>query len=461
MSEFMGARYLLANDTAVRLYQACGNLPIIDYHCHLSPREIYEDREFSDIGEMLLGGDHYKWRLMRCHGIPEEQITGSAGWEEKFRKYAEALATAAGNPLYHWTHMELRLYFGIDTPLNPQTADSIRERANAVIREKHLSPRKLIQLSNVEYLSTTDDPADSLEYHRMIAADSSMKTVVTPAFRTDTLLSIQKPGYREYCSRLAEAAEMPVRTFAEWKKAVCARMDVFCELGCRFSDVGLEKFPSEYGTEEEAAAAFDAAVNGQIVPDSLYDKFLGYCYLWLAQEYKKRNLVMQLHFAVKRNTNSLLFETVGPDCGGDSMKDAIPSEQIAGLLDRMNRTGNLPKTILYSLNPTAVESISTIAGSYREVICGAAWWFCDHKQGIIDQIEKIAQTGDLSTFLGMLTDSRSFLSYARHDYFRRIFCSVIGRWIEDGEFMEDQYATELISKVFYQNLKELVNRKEQ
>ena len=458
MSEFMGPRYLLANDAAARLYHACKDLPIIDYHCHLSPKEIYEDKEFSDIGEMLLGGDHYKWRLMRCHGIEEKYITGDASWGEKFQKYAEALATAAGNPLYHWTHMELRLFFGIDTPLNGKTAASIRERANAVIREKHLSPRKLIVSSNVEYLSTTDDPADSLKYHKLIAEDASFPTAVTPAFRPDTLLSITKPGYRDYAARLSNAAGMAITDFASWKEAVLKRLNFFCSMGCKFTDVGIETFPSAIGTEEEAAAALEKALRGETISDAEFHKFLGFCYCWLAGEYKKRDLVMQMHIAVKRNTNSAMFAAIGPDCGGDSIRDAVPSDDIVAILDRAESRGELPKTILYSLNPTACPTLATIAGSFRGVICGAAWWFCDHKKGIIEQIENIAQVGDLSTFLGMLTDSRSFLSYARHDYFRRIFCSVLGKWIEDGEFLEDENAYKLTAKVFHDNLEALIHQ---
>ena len=453
MSEFMGPRYLLSNETAVRLYNACKDLPIIDYHCHLSPKEIYEDREFSDIGEMFLGGDHYKWRLMRCHGIDEKYITGDASWGEKFQKYAEALATAAGNPLYHWTHMELRMFFGIDTVLNGRTAASIRERANAVIREKHLSPRKLISGSNVEYLSTTDDPADTLEYHKLIAADKSFATVVTPAFRPDALLSLRKPGYGAYIRKLAGAADMEIADLAGLKAAVAKRLDYFCSLGCRFTDVGIEEFPKCIGTEEEAAAAFEAALKGEAVSDEAYHKFLGWSYVWLAGEYKSRGLTMQWHIAAKRNASTKLFKAIGPDCGGDCAGDCISIHDVCAILDRCEQEDRLPRTILYSLNGGAYPSLATAAGSYRGVICGAAWWFCDHKQGIIDQIETIAQLGDLSTFLGMLTDSRSFLSYARHDYFRRIFCSVLGGWIEDGEFADDENALALVAGVFHDNLK--------
>ena len=453
MSEFMGPRYLLANDTAVRLYNACKDLPIIDYHCHLSPKEIYEDREFSDIGEMFLGGDHYKWRLMRCHGIDEKYITGDASWGEKFQKYAEALATAAGNPLYHWTHMELRLFFGIDTVLNGETAGSIRERANAVIREKHLSPRKLITGANVEYLSTTDDPADTLEYHKLIAADKSFATTVTPAFRPDALLSIRKPGYTDYIARLSAAAELTISDFAALKQAVSKRLDYFCSLGCRFTDVGIEGFPSSIGTEEEAAAAFAAALKGKEISDEAYDRFLGYCFVWLAGEYKKHNLVMQWHLGAKRNASTRLFHLLGADCGGDCVGDPVPVKDVCAVLDRCEQENGLPKTILYSLNGMACPALAAASGSFRGVICGAAWWFCDHKRGIIEQIENIAEVSDLSKFLGMLTDSRSFLSYARHDYFRRIFASVIGQWIEDGEFVDDENALKLVAGVYHDNLK--------
>ena len=308
----------------------------------------------------------------------------------------------------------------------------------------------------MEYLSTTDDPADSLEYHKLIAADASFHTAVTPAFRPDTLIQITKPGYGDYLARLSAASGVEITDFASWKEAVLKRLDFFCSMGCKFTDVGIETFPSAIGTAEEAADALNRALRGEEICPCAYNKFLGWCYCWLAKEYKKRDLVMQWHIAVKRNTNSALFAAVGPDCGGDSIRDAVPSGDITAILDKVDSEGGLPKTILYSLNPTACPALATIAGSFRGVICGAAWWFCDHKKGIIEQIETIAQVGDLSTFLGMLTDSRSFLSYARHDYFRRIFCSVLGGWIEDGEFPEDENAYALTAGVFHDNLEELI-----
>lgn len=456
MKDFFGGDCFLKTETAKRLYEAGKDLPIIDYHCHLSPKEIWEDREFENIGVMFLGGDHYKWRLMRGHGVREELITGGAGWKEKFFAYAETLATAAGNPLYHWTHMELKQFFGITAPLNPKTAEGIWEEANRVIREKHLSPRKCILSSNVEYLSTTDDPADSLEYHRLLAADASFPVRVTPAFRPDNLLQLQKPGYPAYIQRLSAAAGVAVTDLESLKAAIVSRLDAFTALGCRFTDVGIEAFPSGEGSLEEAREAFSLALAGENVDDRLYDSFLGHLYCFLAGEYKKRDLVMQWHIAVTRNSNTALYRQAGPDSGGDCIADPVPGKAVIRILDACEREGALPRTILYSLNPASAEELCSIAAGFRGVLIGAAWWFNDHKRGIAEQVRQIAELSDLSAFLGMLTDSRSFLSYARHDYFRRIFADILGGWIEDGEFADDENAVALIRAVYYENLKKLV-----
>lgn len=447
--------YLLHSSRARELYGAVQGLPIIDYHCHLSPKEILEDRPFDNIGEMWLAGDHYKWRLMRAYGVEERCITGDAPWQEKIRRYAQAVAMAAGNPLYHWTQMELALYFGIEEPLDGDTADDLYARANRVIRERELSPRRLIASSGVTYIATTDDPADPLTVHEQLQADDSLQTVVTPSFRTDNLLLIRRAGYAAYAARLGTAAGLSVEGLDGLEEAVRRRLDAFVACGCRFTDVGIEDFPQGPGTREAAASAYAQALAGQPVADEAYDAFLGYMYRFLAREYRQRGLVMQWHLGVKRNVNSRLFESLGPDCGGDCMNDPVAGRAILRLLDAIERDGGLPTTILYALNPVMCPQLASIAGSFPHVLCGAAWWFCDHLRGIREQLEVIAETGHIGTFLGMLTDSRSFLSYARHDYFRRILCDVVGGWVEDGEFAP-QHAEALVRAVAYDNIAALV-----
>lgn len=456
MEEFFSDNVFLQNDSAKKLYKIVSDLPIIDYHCHISTKEIYEDKPFNNIGEMWLSGDHYKWRLMRAYGISEEYITGNMPWKEKFKKYAEVIATAAGNPLYHWSHMELKKYFKINMPLNQETADEIWGLANAVISENQLSPRKLIKASNVEYIGTTDDVLDPLTYHKLIRDDKDFKTIVAPSFRTDNLLLIKKEGYAKYIKDLTLISGIKISGFEDFIKVIKLRLDYFCEVGCRFSDIGIPYFPNCIGTLEQANFAFLKALNKQVIFDEEFNRFLGYMYVFLAGEYKKRNMIMQLHIAVKRNANTQIYNELGADCGGDCTGDLIQAEAIANILDAINTKTGLPKTIIYTLNPTMYYSLSTIAGSFKNVVLGAAWWFCDHKRGIEEQLSIFSETGHLGSFLGMLTDSRSFLSYARHDYFRRILCNYIGGLIEKGEFADGECAEKLIKAICYTNIQKAI-----
>lgn len=446
----------LKGETAKKLYKTVENAPIYDYHCHLSPKEIFEDKVFNNIGEMWLAGDHYKWRLMRAFGVDEVYITGSADWFEKFEKYANVISLAAGNPLYHWSHMELRTFFGIDTNLSLTTAKEIWEKANAVIKENQLSPRKLIAMSRVEYIATTDDVIDTLEFHSLIKKDESFKTVVAPSFRTDNLLLIRRNNYKDYINKLSMIDKIEIKDIAGFKEAIIKRLDYFCLIGCKFSDVGIEIFPNSVGSKEEANEVFLKALNGEQISDVQFNSFLGYMYCFLGGEYKKRNMVMQWHLAVKRNANSKMFSELGADCGGDCTGDIIKSETLARMLDAINQNSGLPKTIIYTLNPSMYYSMATVAGSFRNVIMGAAWWFCDHKRGIEEQIRINAEIGHLATFLGMLTDSRSFLSYTRHDYFRRILCSIIGGFIDDGEFFGDEEAQKIVEAISFLNIKNII-----
>lgn len=451
----MRENYLLSTDRARRLYETVKDCPIYDYHCHLSPKEIWEDKPFDNIGEMWLGGDHYKWRLMRAAGIPEEEITGEAGWHKKFLAYAKALSTAAGNPLYHWSAMELHTYFDVDIPLSPETAEEIWEKANCQLRAGRLSPRRLIEKSGVAFIATTDDVADSLEYHHRLAGDPSLQGVrITPSFRADNVWLLQREGYGAYIEKLSAAAGVAINDMASLQKALCRRLDAFEAAGCRFSDVGIPAFPSGWQSAQGAGRAFEAALAGEAVEPPDYDAFLWEMYVFLGREYQKRHIAMQLHLAVQRNVNTPLFRDKGGDCGGDCMGDAVPGRSIVRLLDAIHRGGGLPETILYTLQPSMLPQLCSIAGSFPHVRVGAAWWFNDHKRGIAETIQTIAEIHHIGSFLGMLTDSRSFLSYVRHDYFRRILCDILANWEESGEFAGDTEA--LARAICYGNVKQLV-----
>ena len=429
----MDNNYLLSSETAKKLYKAVGSLPVYDYHCHLSPEEICIDAPFENIGKLWLEHDHYKWRLMRAYGINEEKITGNADWQEKFYAFAESIELAAGSPLYHWVQMELSIYFGIDIPLSRRTAEQIWVTANTVISQKRLSPRKLIELSNVRYIATTDDIADSLVHHSALLEEGYSVTVA-PTFRTDKLLLINNERYFEYIRQLSIAACVDITNLSSLKEAVSYRLDFFKEQGCRFADVGIPFFPDYIGSDMEAEIVFNAALNGKSIKENEYLAFLGHMYLFLGNLFYENDIVMQWHLAVERNANRNLFIQKGADSGGDCMGDIIPIRNITGMLDAINDNGGLPKTILYTLNPAMLEPLSSAAGCFRNVSIGAAWWFNDHKGGIEQTIETVAHSLHIGRFFGMLTDSRSFLSFARHDYFRRILCSMIGKWVESGEF---------------------------
>lgn len=453
----MKKSYLIKSKYAKKIYKHICALPIIDYHCHLSPREIYEDRPFEDIGEMWLGADHYKWRLMRTAGIDEYYITGKAPYKEKLIKYIEALEFSPGNPLYHWSQMELSQFFNINTTLSSKTAEKIYAEANSYILKNRLSPRSLIESSGVEVICTTDDITDSLEYHKKLGEDKSFKAKVLPSFRTDNLLLVYNKNYRSYINRLSEVTGIEISNISALKNAVRDRLDYFCSNGCRFTDVGIPFFPDKIYSDADADGFFTAVINGENTEYSDYLGFIGNMYLFLAEEYKKRGLVMQLHLAVHRNANSKLFDENGADCGVDCVGDALNGRNLISLLDAVNSSCGMPETVIYTLNPANAEQIASIAGAFPGVRCGTAWWFCDHKRGIKKQIEIISENSSLGSFLGMLTDSRSFLSYARHDYFRRILSEMLGEWVDLGEYAAES-ALRLAEKICYYNVKELISK---
>lgn len=451
----MNENYLLQNETAKELYKKTSDMPIIDYHCHLSPQEIYENKVFDNIGQIWLSGDHYKWRLMRTAGIDEHYITGNASYYEKFLKYAQSLEFAAGNPLYHWSHMELSMYFGIDEPLKASSAGQIWNAASSAIKERRICPRQLIEKSKTELICTTDDITDSLIWHKKIREDKTISTKVLPSFRTDNLLLMYRYDYKEYIAKLSDITGIEIKDMHTLQKALENRIAYFKAEGCVFTDVGIPFFPDRISEFEKADETFKIFLKGEKADFDSYIGLIGYLYMWLGSQYKKNGLVMQWHMAVYRNANTNLFKKCGADCGADCVGNQLNGESLIYMLDALNSSNALPRTVLYTLNGANMAQIASIAGSFPGVQCGAAWWFCDHKRGICDAIETIAENSCLGSFLGMLTDSRSFLSYARHDYFRRILSSIVGSWVEKGEF-DRESAEELIKKINYKNIKELV-----
>ena len=426
-------------------------MPIIDYHCHLDPKEIYEDRKFENITQVWLGGDHYKWRLMRSAGVAERFITGDASDREKFQKWAETISLAIGNPLYHWSHLELRNYFGYDGVLNGDTAEMVWNLCNEKL--KILSARKLIMDSNVQVICTTDDPADSLEWHKKIAEDKSFSVQVLPSFRPDKALGIEKADYPDYLNRLGE-----ITSYAQLLDVLKTRLTFFVSLGCRVSDHGLDAVPFAPATDEEVEAIFQKRLGGAL-PTALEAKqFKTALLLALGREYHRLGVVMQLHFGVIRDNSKRVFKALGPDAGVDSIGDAVSITDLAAFLNALDETDALPKTILYSLNPNDNAAIVSVMGAFQtgeavsKVQHGSAWWFNDHKRGMLDQLTNLAAGGYLAGFVGMLTDSRSFLSYARHEYFRRILCDLIGTWVENGEYPNDDAALRaIVEGVCYTN----------
>ena len=461
MRPFLDENFLLNTEAARKLYhEAAEGMPIIDYHCHLSPREIYEDIRYENITQVWLGGDHYKWRLMRSAGVPEKYITGDASDREKFEKYAEVLGKAVGNPLYHWSHLELRRYFGYDGILNRNTAGEVWELANAKLRSEGYSARGLIRMSNVETVCTTDDPADTLEWHEKLAADSSFPAAVLPAWRPDAAMYIEKPAYPAYLARLEAAAGMKIDSFASLVEALRGRLDFFAAHGCRLSDHGMGYVMYAPAAEEEIETIFRNRLAGSL-PGAEEEAKFKYAFMSaMAAEYRKRDWAMQLHYGVRRDNNPVMFRAVGPDTGFDCAVDYTPAAQTAAFLGALEDAGNLPKTILYSLNPADNAVIGTIIGCFQNETAvgriqhGSAWWFNDHFDGMCAQMKSLAALGYLAGFVGMLTDSRSFLSYPRHEYFRRILCRILGEWVEEGFYPEDMDTLkEIVKDISYRNAK--------
>ena len=459
MKQFMGENFLLNNAFAVDLYhQYAKNMPIYDYHCHIKPREIAEDRKYRNITEIWLGGDHYKWRVLRSNGVDERYITGDADDKEKFLKWAETMPYCIGNPLYHWTHLELKRFFGVDKLLSPDTAEEIWEACNEMLQRDEFSTRGLIKRSNVKVICTTDDPVDSLEYHRAIAGDASFDVAVLPSFRPDKGINIDKEGFSAWLEKLGAVAGLEIKTFGDLKNALRQRMDFFHRAGCRLSDHGLDYAVFNEGTEDEASIILGKALKGNSLTESEINKYKTQVLLFLGREYARRNWVMQLHLGTIRNNNTRMMKLLGPDTGFDAIGDFTYAEALSKTLNALDERSELPKTILYCLNPVNNEVLGTITGCFQgdgipgKMQFGSGWWFNDQKDGIIKQMTAFANLGLLSRFVGMLTDSRSFLSYTRHEYFRRILCNLIGEWVENGEAPDDMTLLgKMVQDICYNN----------
>ncbi|MDE6285819.1 MAG: glucuronate isomerase, partial [Muribaculaceae bacterium] len=430
MKEFMGSDFMLQSPTARELYHNhAEHLPIIDYHCHLDPALIAADKPFGSITELWLGGDHYKWRALRANGVAEHFITGSATDREKFEKWAETVPYTFRNPLYHWTHLELRTAFGIDELLNPESARRIFDECNArLASDPSLTPRGLMRRYGVELVCTTDDPADTLEHHKAIR-ESGFEIRVLPTWRPDKAMDIDKPGqFRAYVKRLGEAAAKEIRSFGDLKEALQKRHDFFEAAGCRLSDHGLEEFYAEDYDGADIARIFDDALAGRPVSDADVRRFKS-CMLQVFGEMDHASdWTQQFHYGTIRNANSRMMKAIGPDTGFDSIGEFATASSCARFLDRLDSRGALARTILYNLNPTANEVMATMIGNFQDGITpgkmqlGSGWWFNDQTDGMRRQLTALSQLGLLSRFVGMLTDSRSFLSYPRHEYFRRTLC---------------------------------------
>ncbi|MBS6436760.1 MAG: glucuronate isomerase [Mixta calida] len=446
MSRFMTEDFLLDTEFARRLYHDYAkDQPIFDYHCHLPPQQIAENYRFANLYDIWLKGDHYKWRAMRANGVPEAFCTGDASDREKFDAWARTVPHTIGNPLYHWTHLELRRPFGItDTLLSEKTADSIWDRCNALLAQDDFTARGIMQQMNVKMVGTTDDPLDDLQHHRALAQDGSFGVKVLPSWRPDKAFNIEADGFLGWIEKLESLTDVSVRRFDDLRSALSKRLDYFAEHGCKVSDHALDVVL--YAEADDAT--LDAILAGRRAgktPDAqAIAQFKTAVLVWLGGEYTRRGWVQQYHIGALRNTNRRQFELLGPDVGFDSINDQPLAEPLAKLLGAQNLHNALPKTILYCLNPRDNEVLATMAGNFQgegeagKMQFGSAWWFNDQLDGMQRQMTQLAQIGLLSRFVGMLTDSRSFLSYTRHEYFRRLLCQMIGRWVENGEAPGDE-----------------------
>ena len=462
MKEFMDKDFLLETETAKHLFHDYAeHMPLVDYHCHINPKEIYEDRRFDNLVEVWLGGkqpeggyfgDHYKWRVMRSNGVSEDYITGDRPDYERFLKFVEALEMAIGNPMYHWCNLELRQFFGYNKPLTVENAEEAWNFCNEKLRtDPNLTVRGIIKKANVAFIGTTDDPVDTLEWHGRIAADKTIDVKVCPSFRPDKAINIQKEGFAEYIGKLAKSVgKESLDSAEEVMDALVQRLEFFKTMGCRASDHGLDYVPFRPASAKKVNEIFQKAMAGESLSKKEAEKYQTAVLLCLGKAYHRLGIVMQIHYSCYRNANERMFRKLGPDTGFDMIAQNTCGQDIARFLSALDESGELPKTILYSLNPADNAQLGTILGSFQsdevpgKIQHGSAWWFNDTKSGMEEQMKSLANLSLLGNFVGMLTDSRSFLSYARHDYFRRILCNLVGNWVENGEYPNDDKALKRI-----------------
>ncbi|QLB19663.1 glucuronate isomerase [Mannheimia granulomatis] len=463
MMNFMTENFLLSTSTAQKLYHDYAkDQPIFDYHCHLNPKEIAENRQFNDLTEIWLEGDHYKWRAMRSAGVEEQLITGNADNFSKYLAFANTVPKCIGNPIYHWTHLELRRPFGItNTLLGPDTAEKIWHQGNELLQQPEFSARGIMKQMNVKLVGTTDDPIDSLIHHKAIAEDSSFDVEVVPSWRPDRAFKIEHPLFNEYIEKLGKIADVEINSFDKLKQALLKRLEHFDQHGCKSADHGIEvvRF-TPIPDEKVLDKILQKRLENQPLVEEEIAQFSTALLVWLGTEYHKRNWVMQMHIGAIRNNNTRMFKLLGADSGFDSIGDRTFAEPLSRLLDAMDQTDQLPKTILYCLNPRDNEMLASMIGNFQtggiagKIQFGSGWWFNDQKDGMERQLQQLSQLGLLSQFVGMLTDSRSFLSYTRHEYFRRILCEMIGGWAERGEAPNDlNLLGNIVKDICYSNAK--------
>lgn len=462
MTSFLSEDFLLHNEFAKRLYhEVAADLPIIDYHCHLPPHQVSEDYRFKNLTDIWLRGDHYKWRAMRINGVDERFCTGDATDKEKFLAFARTVPYTIGNPIYHWAHLELRRPFGISgIVLNENTAERVWNETNEMLATPEFSARSIMQKMNVEMVGTTDDPIDDLAAHKLVAEDKSFPVQMLPSWRPDKAFNIHLETFPAYMEALSKAADVEITRFADLCAALDKRLQHFADHGCCVTDHALDTVCYEDSTEQELDAILAKRLSGDQVTEFETAQFKTAVLVYLGKEYAKRGWVQQYHIGALRNNNQRMFKLLGPDTGFDSINDGLVAMPLARLLDALDRDNALPKTILYGLNPRDNEVLATMCGNFQDgsiegkIQFGSGWWFNDQKDGMERQMTQLAQLGLLSRFVGMLTDSRSFMSYTRHEYFRRILCQMIGKWVEDGEVPADfELLSRMVRDICYYNAK--------
>ncbi|CAM3620338.1 glucuronate isomerase [Cytobacillus oceanisediminis] len=459
MKSFLDDHFLLNTDTAILLYEkAAKGLPIFDFHCHLIPQEVWENKSFKNITQLWLGGDHYKWRTMRMHGIGEQFITGDASDWEKFSAWAETVPRLIGNPLYHWTHMELKMFFGIEKVLSPETAREIYDECNEKLQDPAFTPRALIEKAHVKFIGTTDDPVSTLGYHRLLKNDESFQTMIAPTFRPDGAFFIERPTFESWIEKLSEVSGIKINSLDQFLAALRQRVDYFHENGGRASDHDIQRMEYVETAKEEVEAIFTKRMRGDKLSDGELVSYRSFLLKELGKMYAEKQWVMQLHMGAMRNNNTRMKKLIGSDAGFDSIGESNFAEGLSRFLDALDQENALPRTVLFNLNPKDNAVLAAMMGNFYEegvpgkIQFGSGWWFNDHIDGMEKQMKDLANVGLLSHFIGMLTDSRSFLSYARHDYFRRILCNILGEWAEKGMAPNDmELLKSMVGNIGYQN----------